>query len=347
VSTFAAASRGRRLSPVQFLSRFLAVIAAAALLGGCASTRSVSPEAAARAARERENIRMFDRVDRLVETRHYSPAMLARRHWPELRDTYRPYVAAAGTERSAYALVNEMLHKLHDSHTVAFRPEHEDEGFSRAVAVVAYSGSASSPRMESRVLDDGALYLRFDHFDPKSVSWLQKELATHQAAPGIVLDLRENCGGYVDSSRVAIGEFFDHRVATGIVVHRDGRETIGKSISARASTRYLGPLTVLVGAHSCSSAEVFASVIQHNARGTIIGQTTAGRVLGSEKFPLPDGGHLQLSTTGFLKLDGEPLEGSGVVPDVHVDPGARGVGLADRDPELAAALDVMRSARFH
>jgi carboxyl-terminal processing protease len=236
-----------------------------------------------------------------------------------------------------------MLHKLHDSHTVAFRPEHADEGFSRAV--VAFSGNAA-PRMESRVFDDGTLYLRFDHFDQKSISWLQTELATHQAAPGIVLDLRENCGGYVVSSRVAIGEFFDHRVATGIVVHRNGRETIEKSISGRSSSRYLGPLAVLVGARSCSSAEVFASVIQHHARGEVIGQTTAGRVLGSEKFPLPDGGHLQLSTTGFLKLDGVPLEGSGVVPDVRIDPGARGVGLADRDPELAAALDVLRDERL-
>jgi carboxyl-terminal processing protease len=194
-------------------------------------------------------------------------------------------------------------------------------------------------RREERPLPGGAVYLRFDEFDYAALSWFSSRLKAHPDAPAVVLDLRANPGGYTLALRVAVGELFPERVATGRTVSRNGREREVRS-QPWLSARYGGRVIVLTSPATGSAAEILAHVLQHHRRATIVGRRTAGAVIYARNFELPGGGRLSVPVEDYVGLDGQRLEGRGVTPDVGVP-----VSLADlragRDPDLAAAMALL------
>lgn len=329
-----ASPRGRHRALLRRGARLLGAIFMVVWVTGCASTaRSIGGLESAPFSTT-EALQVFDRVDYLVQTRHFSRQFNGA-NWPALQSQYRPLIAAAADDEEVYRLLNEMLRSLHDSHTYAHCPVHHPVvSFpeERAVATSAPIGHGAN------VLANGVLYLRFDHFDADSVRWLERQISAHREAPGLVIDLRRNIGGLVTSGQQMVGSFFDHRVPMGLVIPRSGRAYVEQSKVRRI--RYLGPLCLLIGPHSYSSAEVFADVLQSQRRATTVGEQTAGQVRGSRHFGLPDGGNLQLSVSDYRRLDGRPLEGCGVAPDVVVLPAPEDFDLA-RDPTVRVALDVL------
>lgn len=191
-------------------------------------------------------------------------------------------------------------------------------------------------QLESRALPGGQRYLRFDQFDRESLRWLSRELKKHRHAPGIVLDLRNNAGGYMLAANLALGEFFGHRVTTGQFIRRSGRTSVGRGLPL-FSAHYRGRLVVLTGRSTASAAEIFAHVMQQHDRATLVGRRTAGAVIVSRTYPLPGGGKLQVPVQDYRGLDGLRLEGRGVTPDVAVAPSLDDL-RAGRDPDLQAAL---------
>jgi carboxyl-terminal processing protease len=128
-------------------------------------------------------------------------------------------------------------------------------------------------------------------------------------------------------------------VDCGTFVTRGGR-TEQKRSWGWGSARYAGRVAILIDGSSASAAEIFAAVMQDHHRATIIGRQSAGAVLASWFYTLPDGGELQLSREDYVAPQGYRLEGRGVTPDI-----ATTLTLADlregRDPDLDAALRVL------
>lgn len=192
----------------------------------------------------------------------------------------------------------------------------------------------------SSALPGGYRYLRFDVFDRTTLLWLNKELKTHRDAPGVVIDLRDNPGGYIYTANLAIAQFFDHMVSTGSFVRRNGQTREGHGWPL-FSAKYRGRVAILTGSATGSSAEIFAHVLQYEKRATIVGRRTAGAVIISRTYPLPGGGTLQVPIQDYRGRDGQRLEGRGVMPDVGVRP----LGLNDlrkgRDQDVERALAVL------
>jgi len=188
----------------------------------------------------------------------------------------------------------------------------------------------------ARVLPDGTLYLRFDEFNMmESSSWLSEQLKKHRSAPAVVIDLRQNPGGKVFGLRVSLAELFEHSVEIGHSVKRSGRDSKRSSLSI-FSAHFPGRVVVLVGPSTGSAAEIFSHVLQHEHRATIIGRKTAGAVINSFFYSLPDSGRLQVPVGDYIGLDGQRLEGHGVVPDIEVRLTLQDL-RSGNDPELEAA----------
>jgi carboxyl-terminal processing protease len=151
-----------------------------------------------------------------------------------------------------------------------------------------------APRQIARELDGGFVYLRFDEFDGPDRRWLSRELKKHAHAPGVVIDLRRNPGGETLSLGITIGEFFDRPVDCGTFISRAGARRVKNSWQI-GSAEYRGKVVVLVDTSTGSAAEIFAAVLQDHGRATIVGRRTAGAVLASWFYRLPDGGELQLA----------------------------------------------------
>ncbi|WP_054309634.1 S41 family peptidase [Mesorhizobium sp. 1M-11] len=145
-------------------------------------------------------------------------------------------------------------------------------------------------------------------------------------AHGLILDLRGRWGGYTDELPAMLLEDF----ADVTFTMRDGR-------SEKWRETWRKPIIVLVDEGTRSANEILACAIKK--RGfAVIGKKTAGAVLSGRAFLLPDTSLLMLAA-GTVQVDGEVLEGKGVVPDIVVDapiPYAMGA-----DPQLDVAVEQM------
>ncbi|GAB5560317.1 MAG: S41 family peptidase [Synoicihabitans sp.] len=210
----------------------------------------------------------------------------------------------------------------------------------RAVPLVARTLPDWMPPQE-RYSAEGWIYLRFDEFEPEYHRWLRDRLKVHREAPGVILDLRNNGGGAVSSLEHVINDFFPHRVSYGAFVSRKGKRDNEKS-AWREGVGYDGPVVVLIGGGSASSAEILAQVFKHYERATLIGRPTAGVVIASRFFTLRDGGELQIGLHDFEAPDGTRLEGNGVQPDIEVERRLADI-RDDHDADLEAAVEWLRA----
>ena len=135
----------------------------------------------------------------------------------------------------------------------------------------------------------------------------------------LILDLRRNGGGFVDTLKYLVANVFDRDITIGTTKSRkEEKPLVAKT---RGDSGFKNNLIVLVDSNSASAAEVFARVIQLEKRGTVIGDRTAGKVMVSRLYPHQIGLETQvfyaLSVTNadMLMSDGKSLEGPGVTPD--------------------------------
>ena len=135
-----------------------------------------------------------------------------------------------------------------------------------------------------------------------------------------------------------LGEFFPTKIKVGTFTRRGGAADQAGSWQL-GSAHYAGRIAVLVDESTASAAEIFTAVLQEQHRAVVVGRKTAGAVLASRFYSLPDGGELQLSIEDYATPGGRRLEGEGkgVVPDVPV-----ALTLADvrsgQDRDLETAL---------
>lgn len=183
---------------------------------------------------------------------------------------------------------------------------------------------------EARRLPGGAIYIRFDEFQPKILEKVRAALSQAGSA-GAVLDLRFNGGGYTMLLLNALfperEPIYRSRSASGVTTWRGDRKT----------PKYDGPLAVLIGPASSSAAELTAAVLKHKERGVTIGRRTNGSVLGSRYYPLPDGGKILVPLEEPELLDGTRLEGVGTAPDLEVYPTIEQI-RSGIDPALQVAV---------
>jgi carboxyl-terminal processing protease len=135
---------------------------------------------------------------------------------------------------------------------------------------------------------------------------------------GLVLDLRNDGGGYLPEATELTGLFIDH----GPVVQlRDTSGRLEVLDDPESGPAYTGPLAVLVDRLSASASEIFAGAIQDYHRGVILGQTTFGKGTVQNLVPLdrwsPDkSGQLTVTIGKFYRVTGESTQHRGVEPDV-------------------------------
>jgi carboxyl-terminal processing protease len=168
----------------------------------------------------------------------------------------------------------------------------------------------------------------------------------HQA---LIVDLRGNPGGSVDTLRYLVGGMFDREVK---IADRIGRKDSKPEMAKPLHNTFPGKVAVLVDTESASAAELFARIMQLEKRGMVIGDHSSGSVMEarehSEQTGTDTAVYYGASVTewNLIMADGKSLEHVGVTPDEVVLPSAQDLANG-RDPVLAhaaATLGVQISA---
>lgn len=132
---------------------------------------------------------------------------------------------------------------------------------------------------------------------------------------GIVLDLRDNPGGYLQASVLVASDFLKE----GVVVTQQssgGKEEVYRVDKSRKNL-IEDKLVVLVNGGSASAAEILAGAIKENGRGKLVGEKTFGKGTVQQPEDFPDGSGLHITIAKWLLPNGKNIHGVGVEPDVE------------------------------
>ncbi len=174
--------------------------------------------------------------------------------------------------------------------------------------------------VEGRDLGDGIVYIRIDQFTPSAPSEFAAMLESLRTedTKALVLDLRDNPGGYVEDA----AEIADMLLPEGVIA--TAKERDGTTVETYTSDeKNLGlKLCVLVNKNTASAAELVTGAVADFKAGTVIGEKTYGKAVGQIMISFPhDGSGLTLSAFRYYTPSGKCIDGIGIEPDVKVQPG--------------------------
>lgn len=180
---------------------------------------------------------------------------------------------------------------------------------------------ALSLTLESaEVLDEDIWYLDINLFSSTSfvdVKKLLDELKSEEPYPeGIVIDLRSNSGGYLNSAISIAGHFIPNSKP---IVQLDYGYYKEEIINSGVGEYYGIPLFVLIDQYSASASEILAAALQEEGDATLIGKTTFGKGTAQQLVQYWDGSILKLTIAQWLTPSGATIEDVGVTPDITVN----------------------------
>lgn len=189
------------------------------------------------------------------------------------------------------------------------------------------------------MLDNNIAYIKIVHFNSdtyQDFTQIASEILLSQAE-GIVLDLRNNPGGYLDTAVDIAGEFVENKV----IVIEDFKDEIQEYTSDTSAKLLDYELVVLVNGGSASAAEILAGAIQDYSRGTIIGEQTFGKGSVQDFEQFYDGSSLKLTVAKWLTPNSHSIENEGITPDIEVELTDDDYNN-DLDPQLDAAKELLK-----
>lgn len=201
------------------------------------------------------------------------------------------------------------------------------EGESKPLIIPIHRDIINIQSVKSKMLEDNYGYIRVSQFQSNSGDDLIRAVQTLKKAnggklKGLILDLRNNPGGILESS-VQISDAFldrDKLKYDAVIVSAKGRIS-GSQIKERAHPGDLlngAPIVVLVNYGSASAAEIVAGALQDHQRAVIMGTQTFGKGSVQTVIPLKDKRGLKLTTALYYTPAGRSIQAVGIEPDIVV-----------------------------
>jgi carboxyl-terminal processing protease len=220
-----------------------------------------------------------------------------------------------GRSTSGMSLAEAVLHvRGPKGTTVTLLVLHEGETEPEVIEIVRAEIELPSVRFEMR---QEMAYINITYFSGRTAEELSPVLEdVNQQASGIILDLRSNPGGLLETVIDVAGFFLKEGVVID-VVDNEGNH-IPSSVEPGEIATDL-PLVVLVDGYSASGSEVLAGALQDHGRATIAGTKTFGKGSVNILRQLEDGSGLYITAARWLTPNGRLIEGKGLYPDYEFE----------------------------
>ncbi len=190
------------------------------------------------------------------------------------------------------------------------------------------------------MLENDIGYVQITTFGDKTTPELRAALEELMAQnpKGLVIDLRNNGGGYLQTSVEVASEF----IGEGVILYEqygDGERTTYRALENGQATEI--PLVVLINEGTASASEIVAGAIQDYGRGKLIGVTSFGKGSVQNWVPLNnDQGAVRVTIAKWLTPNERTISGEGLQPDVEVEFTEEDFE-ADLDPQLDKAIEIL------
>ena len=208
------------------------------------------------------------------------------------------------------------------------------EGVEEPIDIEVERASIVVPTVEGRMLDENIAYVHLYTFGDDTGNDLRDKLEglLDQNPDGLILDLRFNGGGYLNTAITVVSEFIPDGVVM-IEEFGDGRSETYKAKKGGVATEI--PLVILINEGSASASEIVAGAVQDRGRGILVGTTSFGKGSVQNYSPLVnDQGAVRVTIARWLTPDGRHISGLGLEPDYVIE-----ITDEDVEQEIDAQLD--------
>ncbi len=242
--------------------------------------------------------------------------------------------------------VDEVVSKIRGPKGTTVKLLVSHDGLEKLEEVKIVRDTINIPTVIWEILDGNIVYLRISYFNEKTWSEFDKAVKEiiMKNPKGLVLDMRNNPGGYLDTAVQVASEWIDK----GQIVSEkesDGTETKHETVG---SHRFLGLKTVvLVDEGTASGSEIVAGALQDYGLAKVVGAKTYGKGSVQDFEPLLDGSALKLTVAYWYTPQGRIIEKQGITPDVVLDKMVEEIKKEDGSVEyedlgLAKALELLK-----
>ncbi len=191
-----------------------------------------------------------------------------------------------------------------------------------------------------KMLENDIAYVQVNTFGENTTSELTAALTELMAQnpKGLVLDLRNNGGGYLSTSVEVTSQF----ISDGVVLYEkfgDGKQNEFKALPGGLATEI--PMVVLINEGSASASEIVAGALQDYGRAKLIGVVSYGKGSVQNWIPLSnDQGAVRVTIAKWYTPNDNTIDGVGLTPDVYVTMTEEDYN-ANLDPQLDAAVETL------
>ncbi|MBC7964198.1 MAG: S41 family peptidase, partial [Steroidobacteraceae bacterium] len=206
--------------------------------------------------------------------------------------------------------------------------------------------------LKSRLLASGYGFIRISQFQERTGIEFKQALhdlhvATGGELKGLVIDLRYNPGGLLESSVEVANCFIGDDINNTVIVSIKGRgrehsRTFNATLGEKEA-RY--PIVVLINGGSASASEIVAGALQDHKRAIVMGKQSFGKGSVQSVFPMKGNAALKLTTARYYTPSGRSIQAKGIVPDVEVPnitplpAKEQGLEVKEKDLEKSLASD--------
>ena len=198
-----------------------------------------------------------------------------------------------------------------------------------------------APTLDAELREGNIAYVKLHSFNANASDQFRQAMfkTLLGGAQGMVLDLRNNPGGYLDVAVDIAGWFLPRGT---VVVKEESRVGIIDELRANGNSALRSfPVVILVNEGSASAAEILAGSLRDNRQIQLVGETTFGKGTVQQIVDLRDGSSLKLTIAHWVLPSGEILEGDGLAPDIEIIPSDEDIESGN-DVQLTKAMSIMR-----
>jgi len=166
------------------------------------------------------------------------------------------------------------------------------------------------------MLEGGIGYIEITEFQSKTDEQFEEmvEGLINQGAKGLIVDVRANPGGLLDS----VVNLLDYVLPEGLLVYVEDKYGNRDEYTSDSACIDI-PMVVLVDENSASASEIFAGALKDYEYATLVGTTTYGKGIVQSVIPLSDGDAMKITTAKYFTPDGNYIHEVGIEPDVVVE----------------------------
>ena len=216
------------------------------------------------------------------------------------------------------------------------------QGSTDPIQITVVRAEIKLKSVRARMLDDQVGYLRISSFSASTGAEMANAVRDLMGSEprGMIVDLRNNPGGYLSASVEASAQFVDP--GTVVLYQQSGNGDRKTYRTEGGGTASQVPMVVLINKGSASASEIMAGALRDNGRAFLVGEKSFGKGTVQNVHELSDRSGLRVTTAQWLTPSEKPIHGVGLLPDetIELPPTATISSEATRadDPQLDAAV---------